>query len=270
MGLPTGTVINPGEFLLVWSDAEPDETTPADLHANFRLDPDSGLVVLSRDAAGAAQILDYIRYHDVALIAPSDLTRMGNSPSGGCSTLPRHAARNNATVPLEPLFINEWMAANTSIVIDPADQKPDDWFELYNPNAHAIAWPASISTDDATNATKYTIPAGFSIPAGGFLLVWADEDGGQTSVNGDLHVNFKLSQGGELIRLYAPDLQLVDAITFGPQTNNVSQGRYPNGAAGLFPFMPCPRRAPPTSSPPSRPHPSRSSPSISSLRRTWR
>jgi hypothetical protein len=77
------------------------------------------------------------------------------------------------------------------------------------------------------------------LPARGFLLVWADGDTGQTRTNGDLHVNFQLNQAGELIALYepAPSLRLVDQVTFGRQTNNISQGRYPDGQPGPFVFM---------------------------------
>ncbi|HXJ74985.1 MAG TPA: CotH kinase family protein, partial [Candidatus Dormibacteraeota bacterium] len=34
---------------------------------------------------------------------------------------------------LPTVFINEWMAENTSFIADPADGLYDDWFELYNP-----------------------------------------------------------------------------------------------------------------------------------------
>jgi hypothetical protein len=46
-----------------------------------------------------------------------------------------------------------------------------------------------------------------------------------------LHVPFKLDRTGESIGLYAPNGSLIDSVTFGTQTNNVSQGRYPDGAA---------------------------------------
>jgi hypothetical protein len=68
------------------------------------------------------------------------------------------------------------------------------------------------------------------VPAGGYLLVWADENTGQTRTNGDLHVNFRLSLSGEYIAIEDPQGRLVDAVTFGAQTANITQGRFPNGA----------------------------------------
>jgi hypothetical protein len=55
----------------------------------------------------------------------------------------------------------------------------------------------------------------------------------------DLHAGFKLSQNGEAIGLFAPDGVLVDSVTFDAQTNNISQGRWPDGNASLY-FMPMP------------------------------
>jgi hypothetical protein len=59
-----------------------------------------------------------------------------------------------------------------------------------------------------------------------------------------LHAGFRLSQNGEAIALFAPDGTLVDSVTFNGQTNNVSQGRWPDGNANLY-FMstPTPRAA---------------------------
>src|SRR5204862_7304771 len=58
---PAGVVLLPGEFRLVWADAEPDETAGTNLHASFRLNPTNGAVVLSR----GGQILDYFNYSGV-------------------------------------------------------------------------------------------------------------------------------------------------------------------------------------------------------------
>jgi hypothetical protein len=124
-------------------------------------------------------------------------------------------------------------------VADPADGKFDDWFELYNAGAEAVDLSGYTLTDATASPQQYVIPAWVIIPARDFLLVWADGDTGQTRTNGELHVNFQLNQAGELIALYepAPSLRLVDQVTFGRQTNNVSQGRYPDGQPGPFVFL---------------------------------
>src|SRR5262249_29520608 len=71
------------------------------------------------------------------------------------------------------------------------------------------------------------------IPAGGFLLVWADGDTNQNHLGGELHAGFDLAASGEAIGLYTPDLVELDHVTFGPQVTDQSQGRYPDGGSSI-------------------------------------
>src|SRR5262249_20551678 len=141
--------------------------------------------------------------------------------------------------------INEWMASNTRTLADPATAagKFDDWFELYNPGASTVDLTGYFLTDNLTNKFQYLIPRGYLIPPHGFLLVWADNEPNQNSSNRtDLHVSFQLNKDGEAIGLVAADGTQIDAVTFGPQTNDVSQGRYPDGSFNIVTLpMPTPR-----------------------------
>jgi hypothetical protein len=78
------------------------------------------------------------------------------------------------------------------------------------------------------NRNQFTIPAGTTIPAHGFLFVWADSD---SATNGQLHVNFRLAAEGEGIALIAPDGSVINSVTFGQQAADVSSGRTPDGGA---------------------------------------
>ena len=91
--------------------------------------------------------------------------------------------------------------------------------------------------DNPQGASK--IPLGTIIPAQGFLFVWADSELKQNSPTNDLHVNFKLAAGGDEIGLFAADAAAIDTVRFGVQTNNLSQGRYPDGSATIL-FLPVP------------------------------
>ncbi|HEY0548787.1 MAG TPA: lamin tail domain-containing protein, partial [Verrucomicrobiae bacterium] len=144
----------------------------------------------------------------------------------------------------------EWMAGNASALVDPADGNFEDWFELYNPATNAVDLAGYYLTDSLTNAAgvvtnklKYLITTNgpHVIPPQGHLLVWADNETGQNLSGGvprpDLHVNFALSLGGEAIGLFAADGTQIDRVTFGQQTNDVSQGRFPDGGPGMY-YMP--------------------------------
>jgi hypothetical protein len=146
---------------------------------------------------------------------------------------------NNNTAPALPLWINEWMAANTATLADPADGHFDDWFELFNPNNVAVNLTGYALTDNLTNTARWPIPAGTSIAARGLLLVWADNDTGQNTNSTDLHAGFRLDKTGDTIGLFAPNGSVVDSVSFAAQTNDVSEGRWPDGAADTF-FMPTP------------------------------
>ena len=136
----------------------------------------------------------------------------------------------NGTSNWPAVKINEWMASNNALgtVKDPADNSPDDWFELFNPTGASVNLAGWTLTDTPASPQLFTIPAGVTIAAGGRLTVWADDTVSQTGP-GQLHVPFKLSGDGESIALFAPDGTLIDSVTFGPQAANIARGRSPDG-----------------------------------------
>ncbi len=122
------------------------------------------------------------------------------------------------------VVINEFLASNTSTLADPQGEF-DDWIELRNLTGTNINLTGLYLTDEPANPRKWPFPSGTTIPANGYLLVWADEDGLATP---GLHANFKLSGSGEQILLIDTDAnnnQVLDSITFGAQTSDVSYGR---------------------------------------------
>lgn len=154
--------------------------------------------------------------------------------------------------PLLPVTINEWMAANTRTLKDPADEHFEDWIELYNPNEVPVDLTGYSLTDRPEDVTeRWVVPPSVSIAPRGYLLVWADGESDQyTPGAADLHAPFRLSQDGESIGLFGPDGALVDLVTFEAQANDISEGRWPDGMPDLFSLVtPTPRSAnvaPPT------------------------
>ncbi len=237
---PAGTTINPGQYLLIWADNEPGEAAAGALHTNFRLNPTNGSIALSRTISGAPQIVDYFNYNDAITNRSYGTYPAGQSSYRQVFYLPTPGGTNDPSAPPITLFINEWMASNVSFLRDPFDQDFDDWFEIYNPTTNTVDLAGFSLTDDLARPRKAVLPAGISIAPLGYLLVWADEESSQTRTNGEPHVNFRLSSVAEQIALYDPSGRQIDSVTFSAQTNNISQGRFPNGGPGPFRYMATP------------------------------
>ena len=144
---------------------------------------------------------------------------------------------------LLPMFgqvrINEFMASNTRSVPDITDfEDYPDWIELHNPGASAVSLDGYYLSDNPNDRFKWAIPAGASIPAGGYLMVIAD---GQDAAPGEdfprgywpwkdftvekYHTNFSLSAEGESIVLtQALGINTGNLITEGATWNYLDDG----------------------------------------------
>ena len=134
-----------------------------------------------------------------------------------------------------PVVINELMADNTKTLADPQGEN-DDWIELHNASDYVVNLSGMYLSDNQNNPRKWKFPDGTQIAPGGYLIVWADEDGNAES---GLHANFKLSKNGETVMLIDTDQrgnQVLDAIEFKTQGEDVALGRAPNGVGDFKPL----------------------------------
>ncbi len=120
------------------------------------------------------------------------------------------------------LAINEFMADNTVSVLDNYGQY-EDWIEIVNTGTSPINLKGKYLTDDFTDKAKWALPD-TTILAGGFYMVWADDDGKQ----GKNHANFKLSKKGDQLGLFdgiSNNYAAIDTVVFGAQTSDISYGK---------------------------------------------
>lgn len=235
---PAGATLNAGEFKLVWLDGQPVQTAGGVWHANFGIAP-TGSVALVQVANNRTSIVDYLNYN-----LPVADRSYGAFPDGTPTRrtrfyIPTPAAPNTNGFPEVPVVINEWMAGNTSTINDPLDGDFSDWFELYNSGSEPVDLSGFTLTDNLSNPTKSVIPEGVVIQPGEYLLVWADSEPEQNGLGTHLHADFALGLGGEAIGLYAPNSFPITSVTFGQQTNNISEGFWPDAGANRY-FMPTP------------------------------
>jgi hypothetical protein len=147
-------------------------------------------------------------------------------PDAGPDAVPADAVVT--TVPPEVdgrLVINEMMTTNAITLLD-ADDQPNDWIELYNPNDEALSLHGYTLTDDLTIPNKHVFAEGLTIPGRGYLILWLDD----MAAAGPAHVGFKLDRKMGEVGLARPDTTWIDRITYGEQAVDFSASREPDGS----------------------------------------
>lgn len=128
------------------------------------------------------------------------------------------------------LVINEYSCSNMNGPTDAYGER-EDWAELYNGGASVYDLGGFFLSDNENNLTKWEIPAGANVPAGGFTMIYFS---GRGVLNGtQIHPSFGLTQTkNEVIFLTSPTGNIVDSITMVKMTQkNHSYGRTTNGAS---------------------------------------
>ncbi len=144
-------------------------------------------------------------YHDTGLSAHTTYTYMIK------------ATDDTIAEPVLPnVHINEVLASNVDIQVDPDFYEFSDYIELKNFENHTIDIGGYVISDDKKS---WTIPSGTTIAAHGFLLIWADE---KDFVGNGLHTNFKLSKKKEKVTLKDSAGATIDFISYKKLSSNTS------------------------------------------------
>ena len=101
-----------------------------------------------------------------------------------------------------------------------------DWIELHNPSDTSLDVSDYHLTDNKDRPTRWDFPAGTSIPANGYLVVFASgENITDTALDesGRLHTSFELSSG-DYLALTDPAGSVVDKIDIPNMRRNISYG----------------------------------------------
>lgn len=218
---PVRTLVPAEGFVLVWLSGDPSWGGDHAAMAVGEATPPVNWVLIGPDGTEV----------DAAEWVPANENESyGRSTDGGpvwlVFTQPTPRVSNQTIlIPGADLVINELMSDNTWSTSDDAGER-EDWFEIHNPTDAAVDLAGYYLSDSWNNPTKYRVPVGIPdstvIPAGGFKLFWADEDGSQ----GWNHVNFRLSNAGEHLALRSPDgFSVVDSLNFPEVWSNFSFGR---------------------------------------------
>lgn len=119
------------------------------------------------------------------------------------------------------LLITEFMAHNTATLAD-ADGEYSDWVEILNAGSEAIDLAGYHLSDRATNLTKWEFPS-VVVQPGSFLVVFCSGKDFRDPSQ-ELHTNFEINDGGELLVLSDPSGVPISLFDFPEQVPDVSYG----------------------------------------------
>jgi hypothetical protein len=122
------------------------------------------------------------------------------------------------------VIISEYSASNLRDFEDDFGGH-EDWIELYNSGNTAVNLGGWYLSDKENKPKKWQIPQGWSIEAGGYLLIWAS--GRDVATESYLHTNFKFTQtnGDEFVVLSNANGTIVDKTAVEVTALAHSRGR---------------------------------------------
>jgi len=200
--------IAPGGYLQLLADGNSGAN-----NLDFTLSAAGGTVVLYSESGAE---LDRVTYG-----AQAQGVSQGRLPDGTANVVtfpatPSPAAGNYLLSYNGPL-LNEVLAINDAAVTN-ANGRTADFVELRNPNGAPFDLAGMRLGNDPENASQWTFPAGVSIPASGFLVVWFDNELPASTVNGPvLNTGHSLDGESGEVWLFNAAGQPVDSVVFGFQ-----------------------------------------------------
>ena len=216
---PWKTTIEAGEFQIFWMDGS---LSSGSNHMGFVPDGSGTMRLLGSDGS----VVDEIEYNHELSPDVSGGRSTDGSPMWTTFTIPTPRVTNALQI-ISPanVVINEAQSDNFITYADGAGEF-EDWVELHNPTNAPIDISGYYMSDRLDRPMKWQVPstAGDStvIPPGGFLVLFADENGSQ----GWNHMNFKLSSLGEPIALRSPDgFSVADSVFMPSIMQDRSWGR---------------------------------------------
>jgi hypothetical protein len=218
-------VLDPGDYVVVWCDGQPFQ---GEFHTEFGLQGTVGeRVVLSNPDT---VVIDHVDYGPVDNL--QSLSRFPDGYGPFRFATPTPAAGNieggfGSANSGRGLVINEFLARNTSSGMDEYGNY-FDWIELYNNRDIPLNLGGYFLSDNSNSPEKYEFPEPTILASGGYIVVFNAGIDGVSDI-WPLHTPYNLSGDGEYVHLYNKDTVTIDFVWFGPQQQDISEGRFENG-----------------------------------------
>ena len=239
---PENTLLNPGEYILIFLSGKDKVTKSGELHANFRLNSMKDTILCANVQGKIVDIWD--------VEEPGDDVSIGIDPASGAPAFLTHPTpgyentedgynqfqQDQSTIQRSGgLIISEVMLGNESTITDNFGLTPD-WIELYNTTDERISLDGYGLSDNASQLGKWKFPTAAYIDPGQYKIIFAsgvDTPPDSTAVT--LHTNFNLDATGEPVILTNEQNTIVDKCVLSPMPYDISYGR--TSSDGIFEYM---------------------------------
>ncbi len=204
--IPAGTTIPANGFIVFYQSTTGIALNNAGDTVNF-IQPDGTTVLDSYSYSSSADDVSYGRETDGGA---NWITF--DTPTPGESNTPPGATA-------DVVVLNEFLP-------DPLSLYTEEWIELYNPSDTAVDLSGYVLDDITSGGTgAYTIPAGTTVPAYGFIVFYQSTTG------------IALNNAGDTVNFLKPDgTTVLDSYSYSSSTDDVSYGRETDGAANWITF----------------------------------
>jgi hypothetical protein len=228
---PDSTTIQPKGYLLLWADGKEEQGV---LHLGFSLRREGEQLGLLH--YNGKDYIDSLSYHQ---FPPN--SSVSRYPDGHAHWLSMNATPGRSNLPelYSSLYINEFKAGDPAL--NETEQfKDGNWIEIFNLSEFQVDLGGLYITNDLSYPNKCwipdTLPQHTIIPPMGFVLLFSDNK----DVEGAIHTNFVLGQGGDEIGLAKKvnnEYVYIDSLFYVHQSSHVSTGRAKDGVNAWTDFI---------------------------------
>jgi hypothetical protein len=132
----------------------------------------------------------------------------------------------------ERVIITEFVAANGNGLTD-KDGDTSDWIELFNDTQSPVNLAGWCLTDDPRQPQRWCFPE-LSLPAQGYLVVFASGKRQTGADMRELHAGFKLKASADYLGLLRPRGSVASELSYPDQRQDVAYGRSSSGESGFL------------------------------------
>lgn len=132
----------------------------------------------------------------------------------------------------ERVIISEFVAANGNGLTD-MDGDTSDWLELFNATQATVNLSGWCLTDDPRELRRWCFPD-VSLPAQGYLVVFASGKRQPAGAGSELHASFKLKASADYLGLVRPRGSIASEFAYPDQKQDVAFGLSNTGVRGFL------------------------------------